>query len=196
MTPQFSFVQHLESRYLLAAQLSIADAAVNEDVASHHISFVISLSEPASQVVTFNYATQDGTAKSGIDYTAKSGQASLAVGATSWVLDVDVSPDSLYEKDETFQVVLSNVSGAPLADGTATGTIRNDDAIPIVRIQPSSTVNEGNSGTTLSGLVATIEGQSEDPVTFSFTTLDGTAQAGVDYVATSGNRVQESSKPS
>jgi hypothetical protein len=189
-------VQHLESRCLLAAQLSIADAAVNENVANHHISFVISLSEPAAQQVTFNYATQDGTAKSGIDYTAKAGQASLAVGVTSWVLDVDVSPDSLYEKDETFQVVLSNVSGAQLADGTADGTIRNDDAIPIVRIQPSSTVNEPDSGTALSGLVATIEGQSEDPVTFSFTTLDGTAQAGVDYVASSGSRAQESSKPS
>ena len=57
--------------------------------------------------------------------------------------------DTLYENNETFTVTLSNPTGAAIADGTATGTIFDNDAQPVVMIANNALL-EGNSGSTVS----------------------------------------------
>ena len=44
--------------------------------------FVVTLSAPAASVVTVNYATADGTARAGVDYSAGSGMLTFAAGQT------------------------------------------------------------------------------------------------------------------
>ena len=109
--------------------LSIADAQVDE-AADAMLEFTVSLSRAASETVTVDWATADGTATAGSDYTADSGTLTFAPDETSKTVAVAVLDDSHDEGSETLTVTLSNPSGAYLADGEATGTIENSDHMP------------------------------------------------------------------
>ena len=112
--------------------LSVADAAVAEPGAgqSATLDFVVTLSHAAAAAVTVNYATSNGTATAGADYTAATGTLTFAAGETTKT--VSVLNDAHDEGSETLTLTLSNASGAVIkSDGaTATGTITNDDPIP------------------------------------------------------------------
>ena len=109
--------------------LSIADAQVDE-AADAMLEFTVSLSRAASETVTVDWATADGTATAGSDYTADSGTLTFAPDETSKTVAVAVLDDAHDEGSETLTVTLSNPSGAYLADGEATGTIENSDHMP------------------------------------------------------------------
>ena len=109
--------------------LSVADAEV-EEAAGAVLAFAVTLSRPSSGTVTVAYATSDGTATAGADYTAASDTLTFAVGETQKTVSVAVLDDSHDEGSETLTLVLSNPSGAYLADGEATGTITNSDHMP------------------------------------------------------------------
>ena len=109
--------------------LSISDASVTEGASGFVTArFVISLSSPMSTGVSFDIATSNGSATAGSDYVARGpvGRV-LDAGRTRQAFEVQVNGDALAEPDETFTVTVSNVSGATLADGVATGTIVTDD---------------------------------------------------------------------
>ena len=82
--------------------------------------------------VSVDYATSDGTAVAGTDYTATAGTLSFGPGETSKSVTVHVTADAVHEGDETFQLTLSNAAGGASL-GTpagATVTIADDDAAP------------------------------------------------------------------
>ena len=95
------------------------------------IDFTVTLDEAATDTVTVDYATSDGTADAGDDYTAKSGTLTFSAGQTSKTISVSIEDDIENESDETFTVTLSNASGADLGTSTATGTIRNRNVEPL-----------------------------------------------------------------
>ena len=110
--------------------ISIAGGSVTEgDSAS--ISFTVTLDEAASETVTVDYATSDGSADASDDYTAKSGTLSFSAGDTSKTISIAIKDDIVNESDETFTVTLSNASGAELGASQATGTIRNRYVAPL-----------------------------------------------------------------
>ncbi|MEM8916395.1 MAG: cellulase family glycosylhydrolase, partial [Pseudomonadota bacterium] len=90
------------------------------------LAFDIVLEAPAPQDVTLTYETRDGSATAGADYVAATGTVSFAAGQQTAQIQVQILPDTEAEGDETFTVVLSDVTGNELA--VATGTILNDDA--------------------------------------------------------------------
>ncbi len=111
--------------------LSISDAAVVEgDGGQTHVMFTVTLSAASDEAVSVGYVTSNGTATAGVDYTAASGVVTFAPGVTSQMVHVMVAGDVAVEGDETFTVSLSNPSGATIADGSAVGTITNDDVAP------------------------------------------------------------------
>src|SRR5262249_42554006 len=61
--------------------------------------------------VSVNYATSDGTATAGSDYTASSGTLNFAVGETSKTFTVPIIDDTTVEGDETVNLMLSNPTG-------------------------------------------------------------------------------------
>jgi Tol biopolymer transport system component len=83
--------------------------------------------ESTSQV---GFATEDGTAKSDVDYTSIIGTVSFAIGETSKTFKVRLINDNAVEPDETINLVLFNPSGAiAIGGGTrALLTILDDDA--------------------------------------------------------------------
>jgi thermitase len=61
------------------------------------------------------------------DYVPASGTLTIPAGATSGTIGVTINGDTTVEPPETFTVTLSSPVGATIADGSATGTILNDD---------------------------------------------------------------------
>jgi len=93
------------------------------------------------------YVTNNGTATAGSDYTAATGTITFAAGETTKVVHVQVSGDTAAEGNETLTLTLSAPSGATIADGSAVGTITNDDTAPLPTISISDgSVVEGNPG--------------------------------------------------
>ena len=91
--------------------------------------FYIDLDAAATKAVTVSYATVDGTAKAGVDYTATSGTITIAAGQTEVYVDVPVLGDSLRQADQTFYFQLSNPVNSVLGASKGTGTIVNSDLL-------------------------------------------------------------------
>ncbi|WP_223786570.1 Calx-beta domain-containing protein [Marinicella meishanensis] len=110
--------------------LSIDDVTLLEgDAGTTAFDFTVNLSFPGLDPIDVSYATADGSALAGTDYFAVSDALTFAPGEQQKTITVDVLGDQLYEGDETFQVQLSNPVNANIADGSATGTILDDDDV-------------------------------------------------------------------
>ena len=126
----------------------VADATVSEGTEEQTIRFAVTLDPASGRKVTVQYATADGTATSGTDYTAARGTLTFPAGTTVRTIAVPVTDDALDEADdEQFMVTLSAAVHATVAaGGTATGTIRDDDQRG-VRVEPTAlTIHEGGNG--------------------------------------------------
>lgn len=112
----------------LLPSLSVGDVSVAEgDSATSTLSFPVTLSKPVTWRVSVAYATADGSATAPSDYAAANGAITFAPGETSKTVAVAVTGDTNVEPDETVSVALSNAVNATIADGSATGTIKNED---------------------------------------------------------------------
>jgi len=136
-----------------APTATISDVSVAEgNSGTTDLVFTVSLSAAAGSNATVNYATSDGTAVAGQDYTAASGTLTVPSGATSATITVTVNTDTNYEADETLSMTLSGPSNLTLGTASAaTGTITNDDnANPKGYFTGTATVN---TSTTISDLI-------------------------------------------
>jgi Tol biopolymer transport system component len=85
--------------------------------------------------ITVDYATTDGTATAGLDYTAVSGTLHFPDGSYSRTITIPILVDQLAEGNEAFNITLSNPTGeVELASpSTATITIMNINPQPAVQ---------------------------------------------------------------
>ena len=158
--------------------LRIDDVTVDEGAGEAE--FEVTLSARREHDVTVAYATSNGSARAGQDYTMKSGTLTIPQGTTSGTIRVPVIDDGAPESNETFYVNLSSPDGARIEDGRGTGTIEdNEPALSIGDV----TVNEGDGS---AEFVVTMSETSERAVTVAYATSNGTARAGQDYESTSG----------
>ena len=119
--------------------LATSDVSALESAGS--IPAVVSLAPAATGTVTVKYATADGTAKAGRDYSAVSGTLTFTPGQTSRTVPIPISKDTTVEPNRTFTLNLSApTGGATLGRASATITIRDDDVAqqlpPIVGTTP------------------------------------------------------------
>src|SRR5690606_31804993 len=92
--------------------------------------------------------------------------------------------DSKDENDETFTVTLSDAQNAANGTMSVSGTITDNDLPPSLSIG-NVTVTEGDTAS----VTVTLSGASSFPVTFDWTTSDGSAEEPGDYTAGSGTAV-------
>ena len=137
---------------------SIADAEATE---GGKVTFTVSRKGARDNVASVKVATatdsgEDANAADADDYTAIAAAQTLsfAAGVTSQTVEVQTTQDDLFEPDETFKAVLSDpalADGDPgtgvsieMGKGTATGTIKNDDAKPSFAVADAS-ASEGDA---------------------------------------------------
>lgn len=106
--------------------LSLSDISVTEPASgAKAATFTITLSHASTEVVQVAYATADGTAHAGSDYTAISGTLVFNPGETSKTLSVQVAGDGVAEGNETFALNLTHAAGATPPSLSATATIHD-----------------------------------------------------------------------
>ena len=164
--------------------LSVSDVSVIE---GSYARFILSLSEPATQTVSFFINTVDGSASASTDYSARSGSRSFAPGEDEKTIWIATSDDADVEADETFTLELSAVTNANVSDGTGIGTIINDD---VTSGLPSLSIADiiAAEGSTAK-IVITLSQAYTQNVSFQIDTVDQSASANLDYSPKSGNRV-------
>ena len=130
--------------------ITIGGASIDEGDGgtTHYVSIPVFLTETSTSTVTVHYTTADATALAGQDYVAQSGTLTFAPGVTQQNILVAVAGDAIVEGNETFTITLSDPSdGASILDGSATGTIVDDDASLSIAAT-SASKREGQSGST------------------------------------------------
>ncbi len=107
---------------------SISNAQVVEgNAGTRQMIFTVQLNAPVSQQTTVAFATSDGSAMQPGDYAPTAGVLTFAANQTSQTITVLINGDTDVEPNENFTVTLSGAVGARIVDGTATGTIFDDD---------------------------------------------------------------------
>ena len=161
--------------------LSIADASVDEGDAgeSATLTFTVTLTPAATLPVTVDWATADGIAEAGTDYTAATGSLEFGVGEATGTIAVTVTGDDSFEPNETFTVTLSNESGATITDGRATGTITNDDGPPAVTLLLTPAAISENGGQ--STVTATLDRTSTAATTVTVSAAPVSPAVATDY---------------
>ncbi|MFL6209445.1 MAG: Calx-beta domain-containing protein [Pyrinomonadaceae bacterium] len=176
-------------------QLQFAQA--NTDTAegntgTHNVTITVQRTGGSGGAVSVHYATSDGTATDPSDYTATSGDLNWADGdAADKTFNVSVSGDTSNEPDETINLTLSApTGGASLGTpASATITIQNDDAAGSPgSIQLSSATYNDDEADGIN-ITITRTGGSDGAVAVTFDTSNGTATAGSDYTAITGQSV-------
>ncbi len=163
-----------------AASVDNVSAAEN----AGNLVFTVTLSSaPVFSPVTVDYATANGTATAGSDYTATTGTVTFTGAQTTQTVSVPLINGTTDEVDETFTLTLSNPSNALIGagQGTGTGTILDDDAAPTVNVATAPNVNEPNAGTITQTFNVTLSAASSLPVSVTIATAPNTATADVDY---------------
>ena len=143
---------------------------------------------PTTGAVTAAYATANGTATAGSDYTAASGTLTFGAGTahgTTQFIDVAVLEDTAGEFTESFTVGLSGATGGALL-GRRTHTVTIEDDNDPAGLSIGDVVTSESSPNV--SFTVTLAPTPLVPVTVTYTTADGTAVAGAtgDYTAATG----------
>jgi hypothetical protein len=139
------------------------------DSGTKNIAVDVTLTNPTVQVVTVNYATANGTATAGSDYTAASGTVTIPAGITSVPINIVINGDTAVEPDETFGVILSNATNVnSIFIPATTVTIANDDA----SVQLSNTAFSVNEGAGFATVSLTRLGDTSRVATLLYATTD------------------------
>ncbi|MCY7332713.1 MAG: DUF4114 domain-containing protein [Pseudanabaena sp. CAN_BIN31] len=139
----------------------------------------------ATQAVTVITSIGGTDTTSATDFTAKTETLSFAQGETTKTFAVQTTQDALFEGNETFTATLSAPTNGAVLSGTnavATGTINNDDAIPVFSIAAAATTEGGVINFTVT---RTGDAQANESVTVT-TSIGGTdtATSNTDFTAT------------
>ena len=134
--------------------------------------------------VTVNYATTNGAAAAGTNYTAASGTLTFTNGVTQQTILVPLIYDPQVTGDLQFTVGLSNPSNPALLIAPSVTTVVEQDADAGVSFT-SATNSVLRDGTNVVVTVVCSNPRLE-PITVSYLTVDGTATNGVDYTGLDG----------
>ena len=165
-----------------ASAFSVAESGVS-------VTITVTRTDGSAGAVSVDYATSDGSATGGSDYTATAGTLSFADGVSGQSFSVTILDDTLFEGDETFNLSLSNVTGGASlgSPATASVTITEDDPPP-----PAGSLQFSAAGFSVAEngasvpITVTRTGGSAEAVAVDYASADGSATAGSDYTATAG----------
>jgi hypothetical protein len=160
--------------------------------------FTVQLSAPSASTVAVSYGLSDGTAQAGSDAAGTSGRLAFAPGVTTQTVRVPLVDGTVAEGLESFALTLSNATHAVLARDRADVMIVDNDSV--VRDANGSGTLETIERAHLSVRDLTVDEAAglatfdlmlskatTDAFQVAYTTVDGSAVAGADYVAASGN---------
>ena len=178
---------------VLSGTLQLSSATYSISEGGGMVTITVTRTGGSSGAVGVNFATSNGTATGGgtcggsVDYVNTSGSLMWADGdMASKTFTIPVCNDVIPEPDETVNIALSGATGGATVGTPATSvlTITNDD-IPGTLSVNDVRVWEGNGGNVNATFTVSYIGNAI-PVSVQYSTSNGTATAGVDYISSSG----------
>lgn len=181
------------------ANLSIDDITMYEQ--DGYMVFTVTLDRPANGNITVNFATSNGTAESGKDYTPTTGVITIPSGSSTAQIRVPIKDDYYYEKSETFNVTLTNPTGnvnivKPVGVGTILDNPPTTGETPTTNNTPDSGTGTYDSGDTvyvkLVNSATTIEDMTKQtgPLVIDGVKNDGILEHFLQLVDKNGNYVE------
>jgi len=125
---------------------------------SQNAVFTVTLNPVPTVGVSVTYATANGTASAGTDYTAKSGTLNFVAGSTSATINVPVTGGTSDASGLTFQMVLSKPVNAQLAGGIGTCTITHDSVPLVIGVTPTPAASQVGSANLLTTTFSAVGG--------------------------------------
>jgi M6 family metalloprotease-like protein len=180
-TPGSTTVTIVDNDVAPTVSFGAATYSVGEATASLTIPITRSSTVGAA---TVNYATANGTATAGTDYTARTGTASFAAGVATVNIAVPITNDTVVEGNETFTVTLSNPVGMTLGATPATTVTIVDNDVPSTVSFGAATYSVGEATASLT--IPITRSSTVGAATVNYATANGTATAGTDYTARTG----------
>jgi len=162
---------------------SAADVEVAEGAGT--ATFTVTRSGDLAGTDTVDYATSDGTATAGADYSAASGTLTFAPSQATRTVTVPLVDDAVHEGAETLLLTLSGAAGdvtPSISRAVATATITDDDPVADFSVADAS-ASEGDGAAVFT---VTRGGDTSYAATVDFATASGTALAGADFTSASG----------
>ena len=175
-----------------SVQFTATSMKVIEDIGT--LSVTVVRTGGTTGELSVDYATTDGTASAGQDYTSTSGTLTFTGGETTRTIQIPIADDATTETDETFSISLASANletlGAPVKLAV---TLQDHDTVPTVRVDAVNVV-EGSGGNTTDALFTiSLSAATGRAVSVDFTTINAGAlggsscnNAGVDYISASG----------
>lgn len=163
--------------------LSFSDPTFNVDETGGTATVTVERNGGASGQVSVNYAVTGLTATAGADFVATAGTLLFGDGQTTQTITVPILDDVAAEGDETAQVSLTNPVDATIGfpNAAALNILDNEAAF---QFAPATYVVSETIGTV--NVIVSRSGPLTGAASVNYSTANGTALAGFDYVPTSG----------
>lgn len=175
--------------------ISVLDppTAIQSSTKDGTVNFPVTLSAASTSVITVHYATSNGTdgGDAGEDYTAKSGVLTFSPGQTTINVPVTILAENETlatlpgEGLEHFYLTISDPTNATICRPKATCAIQ--PPIIAVTVGNSPNVDQSTARETQATFPISLNSPATTPVTVNFSTLDGTAKGGIDYLPLAGS---------
>lgn len=160
---------------------------------SIYLNFAVTLASPAANAVSASFRTvADGSATGSSDFQTDTGTVDFQPGQTTAIVHIRVFADALSEFDENISLELFNAQNGVFAGGEnsikATGVVRDIDGPQLVSLFVSDPqIVEGDLGTKFAVFEVRLSRPSDSDISLDFTTSNGTAKAGTDFVGRTGS---------
>ncbi|MDD1463724.1 SBBP repeat-containing protein, partial [Dolichospermum sp. ST_sed5] len=130
------------------ANLSATQTILEGNTNPQNVTYTVTLSNTSTRAVTVNYATADGTAKAGLDYSNTTGSLTFNPGVKTQVINIPILNDALNEANETLNLNLTSATNATLGTTkTVATTITDTLRAAITTILPDGVENLTLTGT-------------------------------------------------
>lgn len=164
----------------LPPSVAVGDATISESGGSVNVPVSLTFAGETTKTerpVVVHYTTEEGTAKSGTDYTGGTSSISIASGTTSGMINIPVAGNLMDQDDRAFAVKITSVTPAEatITDAEATVTITDDDADiakPTFSVADATKVENSTGPATVT---INLGAPTSRDITFAVAVTDGTA---------------------
>ena len=163
-------------------KVTLAPTMVDEDAGE--VEFTATLVGETAKDVTVEWSVGavGDEAKVGEDYTEANGTLNFTAAEPNRTLTIEILNDELDEYDESFSVAFASADGTA-TPSSSTVTIVDDEVSPTVSLSPAM-ANESDGAVSFKATLS--EAASGREVKVEYSTTDGTAKEGTNYLASSG----------
>jgi hypothetical protein len=162
-------------------QLQFSAAAYHAAEDAGPVTITVTRSGGSDGAVSVQYATSDGTAVAGTNYTATFGTLTFGPGQTSQTFTVPVLDDQFVDGDHTVKLTLSQPGDGATLGSTATAVLTITEADVAGQVQFTAGSYRGHERGGAIPITVRRTGGSAGGVRVQYATADGAARAGTDY---------------